>query len=218
MSQPDCEMACASEMPSSSMLCVSSLEENDAIFAAFVEAGKCENNVHDSCVWLGLTNSVSNNHDAHGMRYHWDKWSNGCGSRYRDWDRSQPNGGIGYYDYEDQNCVVMGFFKRPQWWDVNCTSYRSKCVCEVQGDYDTPPGGCISFLGVCALLLTAGGLCATGGYLYAKPEQAAALRAKLTGRFGGLFGQRARTGTATTGLAASDHASTNYVVPALPAA
>ena len=62
--------------------------------------------------------SVQDRTDATGMRYHWDKWSNGCGSQYRDWDTSQPNGGIGYYDFEDQNCVVMGFFKRPQWWDV----------------------------------------------------------------------------------------------------
>lgn len=161
MSQPECEAACASE--GGSVLCISSLEENDAVYSAFVEPGKCEDALTDSCVWLGLTNSVDDRNDQKGMRYHWDRWSNGCGSAYRDWDRSQPNGGISYYAFEDQNCVVMGFYQRPQWWDVNCTRYQAKCVCEVNGDYPAAQhaGGGISGFGVFMLMLVFGFMCAT---------------------------------------------------------
>ena len=112
MDQPHCNAACANAK--GSMLCISSIEENDAVYESFVERGKCENNDPSSCVWLGLTNSVDDRDDKYGMRYHWDTWSNGCGSNYRDWDTSQPNGGADYYSFEDQNCVVMGFFQRPQ--------------------------------------------------------------------------------------------------------
>jgi hypothetical protein len=161
--------------------------------------------------------SVQDRTDATGMRYHWDKWSNGCGSQYRDWDTSQPNGGIGYYDFEDQNCVVMGFFQRPQWWDVNCTRYASKCVCEMGGDYSHASaggggGGCISGFGVFMLILVFAVLAACGAYLYARPEKAAALKAKL------MSLRRGRVVSATAvsreGLAANDGcSSTSYVAP-----
>ena len=34
------------------MLCISSIEENDGLYTAFVEEGHCENSDSTSCVWL----------------------------------------------------------------------------------------------------------------------------------------------------------------------
>ena len=76
----------------------------------------CRSQHVDCCIWLGLEHTSSGNALAHaggqqleGMKYNWDTWSNGCGSGFRNWDQSQPNGGIDYYSYENQGCVVMGF-------------------------------------------------------------------------------------------------------------
>lgn len=233
MSQPSCKAACAAE--GGSMLCISSIEENDGVFDRFVDNGYCEDSIHDSCVWLGLENSVDNRDDTYGMRYHWDTWSNGCASQYRDWDRSQPNGGISYYSKEDQNCVVMGFYNRPQWWDVNCTTYLSRCVCET-GANPSPTGGggggaivvsggdgggCISGFGVFMLIVLFGAMFAYGGYLYAKPEKVAEIKDKLAdlkARLGGMRGGRtmpattSRSSVSRAGLAANDTCS-SYVAP-----
>ena len=55
MTQPECETQCAYE--GGSMLCISSLEENDGVFSSFVEPGKCEDDpvtIHDSWQVLGF--------------------------------------------------------------------------------------------------------------------------------------------------------------------
>ena len=59
MNMMDCEARCKAERKDSSMLCISTLEENQAIYGAFVEPGHCENGDVSSCVWLGLTNGAS---------------------------------------------------------------------------------------------------------------------------------------------------------------
>ena len=193
------------------------MEKSQGIFEMFVSEAKCSGRRSDGCVWLGLEQKD----DQHGTQYHFDYWPNSCGSGFRNWYPGQPSDQLGY-SQESQDCVMMGFWYNPQWWDVNCTGYKSACVCETGGRYHTGGGGgggAISGFGVFMLILVFGMIFFVPcGFYYGRPEKKAEHIAILKAKLGT---ERARTGTTTStgmgaGLAANDSCSTSYVAPVTP--
>lgn len=100
---------------------------------------------------------------------------------------------------------MLSPFSLPQWWDVNCTRYTSKCVCERNGEYGSAGGG-IPLVGAAVLVLIFSVIFCICGYLCAKPE---VLKAFLPG---GRARTAATMSVSRAGLAANDGCS-SYVAP-----
>eukprot|EP00746_Dinoflagellata_sp_MGD_P114396 gnl/MRDRNA2_/MRDRNA2_50889_c0_seq1.p1 gnl/MRDRNA2_/MRDRNA2_50889_c0~~gnl/MRDRNA2_/MRDRNA2_50889_c0_seq1.p1 ORF type:complete len:244 (+),score=17.87 gnl/MRDRNA2_/MRDRNA2_50889_c0_seq1:77-808(+) len=114
----DCNTECG-EM--ATLVCINSEEENTLIMNSF--------NIGDP-TWIGLYQSSDAGDDA---KDGWNDWSNGCGSKYRNWYGNNPDDACGA---KSEQCAMVGARTSPQWSDSNCGSEYG-CICEYPSKIDS---------------------------------------------------------------------------------
>lgn len=186
--QRDCAAGCHNAGGSS--ICVSSAEENEFVSTLAGVSGECCNFQDQSCcLWLGLTQSVTELDGGGGAASNWDLWDSGCNSAFRNWQVGEPNNDPTYTGAEDCSALTADLF----WYDTPC-EMEAACMCETGGAEPPCPeprqpgggGGGTSGGVVFLLLLIFSGLAGTVGFYEGKDQRvslgAKALLAKAMGK------------------------------------